>query len=243
MGSNPTSPTNFNATVAQMEEAIRLERIQCGFKSHRWYQINGRVSRVRTSGDCLENRGPTGVGVRVRVPVLPPNKRRVIARKSHEFINCKLFGDVCISFNKYIKGDIMKKVCSTCKQEKDITEFRKNSHKKDGLQVKCISCDKDYAKFYYNQNKEHCIKRSKRNTKMFANKFQTYKDTLYCIKCGENDNFCLDFHHLDSEEKEKEVSSLVKYGNWKNLMEEISKCVVLCKNCHVKTHRYGLDNF
>lgn len=43
----------------------------------------------------------------------------------------------------------MTKVCITCKLEKNIVEFSKNSSKKDGLHNKCKLCHSLYYKKYY----------------------------------------------------------------------------------------------
>lgn len=67
--------------------------------------------------------------------------------------------------------------------------------------------------------------------------FEEYKKTLKCSRCPEDHPACLDFHHLDSNEKLDCVSNIEGRG-WglKKLMEEINKCVVLCANCHRKLH-------
>ena len=132
------------------------------------------------------------------------------------------------------------KYCTTCETDKPISEFRPSKTKKDGLQSKCIPCDKLYAKQYYEKNKARCVDRTRRNTKLFAAKFQKYKDDLCCVKCGEDENICLDFHHID--DKDHSIAKLAIQGNWDLLMEEIEKCIVLCANCHRKAHRYGLEN-
>lgn len=58
-----------------------------------------------------------------------------------------------------------------------------------------------------------------------------------CQQCGEMDPACLDFHHLNPEEKSFNVGGL-KGGlhNPEKVREEIAKCVVLCANCHRKLH-------
>lgn len=134
-----------------------------------------------------------------------------------------------------------KKYCTTCETDVNVDEFRKNKAKKDGLQEKCIPCDKAYAKEYYERNKKHCIDRSMRNQAIFREKYQAYKDDLVCTICGEDENICLDFHHLESDEKEHNISELVKKGSWNLLMEEVNKCIVVCSNCHRKIHKYGLE--
>ena len=57
-----------------------------------------------------------------------------------------------------------------------------------------------------------------------------------CIICGYNKSMrSLDFHHLNSKEKEFSIS---KYKNKKfeNLIPELDKCVLVCSNCHGEIH-------
>jgi hypothetical protein len=56
-----------------------------------------------------------------------------------------------------------------------------------------------------------------------------------CIRCGEADPPCLDFHHL--RDKDSVVAGLACAG-WsvERVRREIAKCVVLCANCHRKFH-------
>lgn len=58
-----------------------------------------------------------------------------------------------------------------------------------------------------------------------------------CVRCTEADPACLDFHHVNADEKEMTVSSMISYGYSKErLLDEIEKCVVICANCHRKQH-------
>lgn len=58
-----------------------------------------------------------------------------------------------------------------------------------------------------------------------------------CVKCGESDPGCLDFHHADPEEKDDALTKLVTAGYGKDrLRAECEKCLVLCANCHRKQH-------
>jgi hypothetical protein len=55
-----------------------------------------------------------------------------------------------------------------------------------------------------------------------------------CSRCGYDRNLtCLTFHHVDQKTKSFEID-LRKFANCKieTLNEEISKCVLLCRNCH-----------
>lgn len=65
--------------------------------------------------------------------------------------------------------------------------------------------------------------------------FKELKGTLRCCKCGFNHPAALQFHHIG--EKSAEVGRLVNLGKpVDTIMKEISKCEVLCANCHAIVH-------
>jgi hypothetical protein len=68
-------------------------------------------------------------------------------------------------------------------------------------------------------------------------KIKVIKARTGCGRCPEKDPVCLVFHHLNPKTKkfaiQKAVSSKVP---WPKVLKEISKCVVLCMNCHAKLH-------
>lgn len=57
-----------------------------------------------------------------------------------------------------------------------------------------------------------------------------------CNNCGFNILECLDFHHVGK--KVAAVTVMVRDTNYTldDLINELSKCVVLCSNCHRKEH-------
>jgi|SRR6185312_3407589 len=62
-----------------------------------------------------------------------------------------------------------------------------------------------------------------------------HKKTRPCA-CGESDPVCLDFHHARGG-KDISISRAVKNGlSIETIKLEISKCVVVCSNCHRKLH-------
>lgn len=64
-----------------------------------------------------------------------------------------------------------------------------------------------------------------------------YKHERGCTRCDEDDPRCLDFYHLNEDEKEMAVGKMVSFGYSKERIErEIKKCLVLCANCHRKEH-------
>lgn len=71
--------------------------------------------------------------------------------------------------------------------------------------------------------------------------FLKLKESLSCIICGESDPACIDFHHLDENQKEYQISDLVM--SREKMVEELKKCVPVCANCHRKIHYYGSDKY
>ena len=67
--------------------------------------------------------------------------------------------------------------------------------------------------------------------------YHELKSALECNRCHETHPACLQFHHTDPKEKEASLAIAIRRG-WgrKRLLSEISKCEVLCANCHAKHH-------
>jgi len=64
-----------------------------------------------------------------------------------------------------------------------------------------------------------------------------YRENHPCEECGESHSACLDFHHNDPDLKIKEVTVMVvRCWSLEKIEAEISKCRVLCRNCHAKLH-------
>lgn len=126
------------------------------------------------------------------------------------------------------------KKCNGCEQKKDNSAFNKN-------QKICKECKKIRYKRDYLENKKVYLEKSNERRVKFRKIVSDIKKKLKCVKCGENHNVVLDFHHKDPNEKDFTISYFMnsKYPNEENikiLKEEISKCVVLCANCHRKLH-------
>ena len=55
-----------------------------------------------------------------------------------------------------------------------------------------------------------------------------------CVNCGNDNLFLLTFHH-PNDDKEHTVSTLMCH-RWSVIEKEISKCELLCGNCHIMHH-------
>ena len=68
---------------------------------------------------------------------------------------------------------------------------------------------------------------------------------MKCKKCGyDKCGASLEFHHINPEEKDEKISSLMVHRydlNNSDIQAELKKCIVLCSNCHHEFH-YLYDN-
>ena len=96
---------------------------------------------------------------------------------------------------------------------------------------------KEYMRKWYQNNKAKHIAYVRNRDKKIKLWLKEYKATLKCELCEENYPACLEFHHINPEEKEFAIGRIKEYGlSWSKLKTEIAKCRVLCANCHRKLH-------
>lgn len=123
------------------------------------------------------------------------------------------------------------KLCKTCGLEKDDSEFAvKRKNDKVFLQSQCKACNRVYQKDHYKKNKSSYIDKSK------AYRYENYDRLLEflankaCTDCGNSDRRVLEFDHLS--DKKGDIGTLVRQWSWASLLVEITKCEVVCCNCH-----------
>ena len=133
--------------------------------------------------------------------------------------------------------------CKKCGDEKSITEFSKDASRASGVQTYCKACCATHRKKRsdsYSKEKRNLYNREYRAS--LSSWFQEIKASLFCRMCGEAHQSCLDFHHTDPSTKENTISNMVCDCKPKEtILLELSKCIVLCSNCHRKFHARALD--
>jgi hypothetical protein len=92
------------------------------------------------------------------------------------------------------------------------------------------------SKKHYNDNKEYYKERNQRQEKESLDFYEQYKEQLCCCFCKENEPCCLDFHHVNPNEKEYGVAQMARRYSVDAIKREIAKCIVVCANCHRKVH-------
>jgi len=132
------------------------------------------------------------------------------------------------------------KICGKCKKEKPTSEFNKSAKKVDGFSSYCKKCNRDYLKEHYNNNLNYYKEKAKNRKIQIREDFQNYKKTLKCKKCGEDRWYVLDFHHREQNQKEFNIGLMIRDSkSFKDILEEIKKCDVLCANCHREYHYFN----
>ncbi len=116
--------------------------------------------------------------------------------------------------------------------------------------MKCIKCGQIELKPYQvksggRKGKIHsyCRKCNHKNTldrqREFKKRCVEYKGGK-CCTCGYDKYIgSLDFHHLNPQEKDFNISRIKNTSFEKNenkIKKELDKCVLVCKNCHGEIH-------
>ncbi len=92
------------------------------------------------------------------------------------------------------------------------------SRKKGNSSIRCNTC-------YVNQFRAN---RKEKAVKLLGGQ---------CCKCGYNKCIkALQFHHIDPKKKDFEISSNSSTVSWNKFEKEISKCILVCANCHTEIH-------
>jgi hypothetical protein len=138
------------------------------------------------------------------------------------------------------------KKCQQCLSRKPLSEFNKNSSKRDGYQDWCRSCDNGRSREYYEENKERQKKQigEAKKLRLAKNKEWVCRFLMDhpCVDCGEPDIRVLEFDHLGDKKFHISRGLAEGYG-LERIQQEIAKCEVRCANCHnLRTAEVG-DHF
>ena len=120
------------------------------------------------------------------------------------------------------------KKCSVCQVKKDESCFAFKNKKLGKLHSKCRQCQAEYHREHYLSNKKYYSNKRRLNNqkyrtagKIFIN---DYKATKGCHYCNEKTPCCLDFHHLDPNEKDSNISQMKGHArNISMIKKEVEK--------------------
>ena len=88
----------------------------------------------------------------------------------------------------------------------------------------------------YADRREYLIQAVRKRRKKIRQKAIDYLGGQ-CSRCGyDRCGEALEFHHIESSEKDFGISNQGYTRSWKKVEEELKKCVLLCANCHREVH-------
>ena len=107
----------------------------------------------------------------------------------------------------------------------------------------CKLCGKEFETVLYGEKRTYCLSCSPPHSpnvisilRRKARELGVEKLGGKCRRCGTDKPYLLDFHHRNPEEKEGSLSEFSKGYNLDKFNKELSKCDLLCANCHREFH-------
>ncbi len=99
----------------------------------------------------------------------------------------------------------------------------------------CNICKKEF-KDYQNRARVRCGSCSTKIRRYRAKAAAVKLLGGKCRRCGwQGNQAALQFHHLNPEEKDFIIGSVAN-KKWEFIKQELTKCILLCSNCHAIEH-------
>jgi hypothetical protein len=139
---------------------------------------------------------------------------------------------------KLVRDDQKLVHCSRCDKWKPREEFNIRNKRLNLLQYVCRDCQKQQGRDRYASDKAHVRQINNASRDSARAKAREYVYGILagsgCTDCGETDIRVLTFHHVRGV-KRYSIGELVTRGMaLESIQAEVSKCIVLCHNCHAK---------
>jgi hypothetical protein len=124
----------------------------------------------------------------------------------------------------------MVKRCGRCRTDKPVAEFHR---RRGALQTWCKSCRREYDADYWLRTWVDRIQMRKVHRRELVEWYRGLKGAP-CVDCGTSfHHAAMHWDHLPGCPKLREVSYMVLRGfRRETILEEISKCELVCANCH-----------
>ncbi len=126
-------------------------------------------------------------------------------------------------------------------RKEDRLKFKKNNpdYQKE-YYLKNKTQKLEYQRIYENKNKEALKKKYKNRWQKNKEVYETIMKELKingCAICGYNKCInSLDFHHANPNDKKFQIGKRTLGWSPNKLVDELNKCILLCKNCHYELH-------
>lgn len=156
--------------------------------------------------------------------------------------------------------ELLEKVCPRCKLVKPAQNFKKKrgrltychkcwnkmehdryrrTHPGTTTRAKLVGLSPEEKKKRRAQLKHEAKLKSLEKNRVFL---WSVLSKAICADCGFNDPLVLQFHHIDPAQKDAEIKDLM-YRSLKRIQTELTKCAVLCANCHIRRHMLASNSW
>jgi hypothetical protein len=116
-----------------------------------------------------------------------------------------------------------------------LTEERHKRQEENYEEYKAQKRERD--KTWRQRHRDRLLEKRRKRQEEIKTWYRQYKTKIRCIRCGENDPACLQFHHRNRDEKKINIATYVfQAANLEKFIQELNKCDVLCANCHWREH-------
>ena len=123
------------------------------------------------------------------------------------------------------------KTCTICGKRKSLRSFAHNKWKRSGYGSWCKPCQKEYKDRHYRENKAAYVLKARKQIL----KVKARLDALKAKPCGDCGKafpaVCMDFDHVRGVKKFG-INRGYRTRAWKEVLQEIRKCELVCANCH-----------
>jgi hypothetical protein len=129
------------------------------------------------------------------------------------------------------------KICTKCGGKKDTEQFQLVNKTTGRRRADCLECHNAVKREHYRNNPE----RYRQSVKDKRIKNREYVKSILlktkCMDCSNDDWRVLEFDHVRGT-KVTNVSTMIdQMYSLKKIQDEIEKCDIVCRNCHViRTH-------
>jgi hypothetical protein len=132
---------------------------------------------------------------------------------------------------------LLGKLCRGCGALRSRDEFALKNSRTGQLHSHCKECGRRKSRDHYRANTAAYLERNRRNSPLYRSRNAAavleYLLLHACVRCGESDPVVLEFNHMDPRTKVANIADLIGLGcSTKRLFAEITKCEVMCANCH-----------
>ena len=96
-----------------------------------------------------------------------------------------------------------------------------------------LGCSKGTISYHLGSGqKQKAFQRSQKRRQILRDKIKKYKEQYPCVDCNKKyPGYVLDFDHVRGQ-KIDQISQMIVWDTWENILTEIEKCDIVCSNCH-----------